>query len=216
MAYSQEPIDKPYQIICEGADDHEFFKRLIRDRHFHQFQVGCGRGADGRCLGRSGFSKRIEAVKNFATVQIEGYIIIADCDDDPIGRFNDARSDLRSNHLPVPDKPYALARATDGTKSAVMMIPSIAVEGGLETLLLLCCDAVLDHADCIDAFCGCVTRAPRKIDRDKLHLRALIAATNPDDPGVSITSWVSEDRRPFRMQHPALDPISNFLTSMAA
>lgn len=96
-------------------------------------------------------------------------------------------------------------------KTAVIMIPSLGVEGGLETLALSCCEQIVEFRDCIDNFCQCVHTPRRILDCDKLRLRALIAAMNPNDPSASISTWLSSGRRPFAMTHAALDGIAQFL-----
>jgi hypothetical protein len=214
MAREREVIDAPYQIICEGADECEFLVRLVRDRSLGNIQVGCGRGKDGRCLGKSGFKDRIIAIKDNATVPIRGYLIIADSDDNPADRFKNACTQLHGHGFPVPSSPNTVAEK-DNLKTAVWMVPSPSEEGGLETILLACCDAVTSFSTCIDEFCKCVATPRRKLDSDKLRLRALIAATCPKDPGTSLSYWVCQDTRPFNMDHPALDGISRFIEEFA-
>jgi hypothetical protein len=216
MPYEQELIDKPYQIICEGADDCGFFSRLIRDRSIPDIQVGAGRGKDRRCLGDSGFSIRLQAIDDFSQVLNKGIIIVADCDDKPIEKFRFACNCLRQHKLAVPSASLEIAVTRDGRKSSVIMIPAGGEDGGLETLLLACCDGVTTNRGCVDAFCACIPEAPRKIDRDKLRLRSLIAATHPEDPGLALTSWLSTDNRPFAMTHPALDSLESFLLQFIA
>ena len=203
-----ESIDRPYQIICEGKDDCAFFSRLVRNRHLEGFQVG---GDHGKDL----FHLRIAHIQNFATVPIRGYVIIADNDDDPADRFDNACKQLRKMKLPVPPFPYQIQTGTDGTRTAVLTIPDENVEGGLETLLISCCDGLTQHAACIDQFCACVMTPRRKIDADKLRLRATIASYQLDDPSVSILFWVGEERRPFEMTHTALNRIADFLATFA-
>lgn len=214
MATRTEVIESPYQVICEGQDDCDLFSRLLRDLAIPNFQIGCGRGVDGRCLGKDGFGKRLDAIINTAVNPVRGYVIMADADDNPADRFKKACGHLRDNKLPVPAKSWEVAEA-NGVRTAVLLIPSADREGGLESLLLDCCDTVTTFGDCISGFCDCVMHDEnpprRKIDADKLRLRALIAANNPDDPSGSISYWLAEDKRPFAMTHDALEPIARFL-----
>lgn len=201
-----ERFDQPYQIICEGHDDAEFFRRLVRNRAIAEFQVGRSPGR-----GKDTFGKRIEYIKQLAVVQVKGYVIIADTDDDPLGRFKLACDHLRQHHLPVPTQAAQMARNEQGVKSAILMIPSAAEEGALETILLACCNEANPHCECVDAFCRCIPTPKRKVDRDKVRLRALIASTCLDDPGLSLAFWVTDAHRPFKMDHPALNEICDFL-----
>jgi hypothetical protein len=216
MAYVQEAIDKPYQIVCEGADDFGLLRRLIRDRAIPDFQVGCPRNKDGHCQGSGAFPERLQAIVNFSTVPNKGVIIMADCDDAPVDKFRFACNCLRGSGFASPPSPLTIAMGKDGRKAAVIMIPGANQHGGMETLLLACCAGVAMHAPCIDAFCACIPAAPRKIDQDKLRLRAFIAATHPEDPGLALTSWLSSKNRPFPMSHTALDSIVAFLVQFAA
>lgn len=204
-----ESFTQPYQIICEGNDDTAFFCRLIRNRNVDGFQVG-----NKPSTGKDTFEKRIAYIQALASVNILGYVIIADTDDQPDQRFKDACAHLKKKKLPVPTQPAQIARGNDGIKTAVWMVPSATEEGGLETLLLSCCDSeeANPHSRCVASFCDCVPNLPRKIDRDKVRLRALIASTFPDDdPGLSLTFWVANAHRPFEMTHPSLDNLYNFL-----
>lgn len=214
MARPTEVIDKPFQLVCEGPDDIDFFVRLVRDLNIAGYQIGCGKGDDNRCLGRDGFGKRLDAIKNTAAAPVQGYIIVADSDHNPEERFRFACRHLRDNQLPVPDTPWQVADR-EGIKTAVMTLPALNREGGLETLLLDCCDAITPVTPCIEGFCNCVMQdenPPRRpLDAHKLRLRALIASTTPDDPSCSISYWLSSRRRPFDMTHVALASISTFL-----
>jgi hypothetical protein len=217
MQLVKETIDAPYQIVCEGRDDAEFYSRLIRDRAINGYNVGCGCGEDSRPLGKDGFRKRIQAALDFSIVPIKGFVIIADSDDSPSRRFTDAARHFQGHGFPIPKvamQAFENAEA-DKPKTAIIMVPSFGVEGGLETLALSCCDQLTEHRGCIDDFCQCVYTPRRSLDFDKLKLRALIAAHNPDDPSASISRWVSSRVRPFEMTHPALDEIARFLTGFA-
>jgi len=218
MAVAPESIDAPYQIICEGRDDVEFFLRLLRDRNIAGYNVGFPKGADGRPLGKDRFDERIDQILAFATVPIRGIIVVADSDDDPAGRFADACEHFRGKVLPIPKAAMQERKSgTSGTpKTAVIMIPAHGVEGGLETLVLSCCAEVEEFRECINSFCLCVDTPRSILERDKLRLRALIAALNPKDPSASISNLLSTARRPFPMTHTALDGIAQFLIHFAA
>lgn len=219
MPAAKEIIDSPFQIICEGRDDVDFFFRLLRDRNIANYNVGFGKGEDGRPLGKDGFGERIDAVMEFPTVPIRGIIIVADSDDAPNTRFADACNHFRKRSgFPIP-RTARQAFASGNPKipkTAVIMIPSFGVEGGLETLALSCCEEITQFRDCINDFCQCVHTPRRTIDTHKLRLRALIAAMNPDDPSASISTWLSSARRPFAMTHTALDEIAQFLIDFSS
>lgn len=218
MSGPRETIDAPYQIICEGRDDMEFYRRLVRDCRLGHYNVGFGEGRDGRPLGKDGFKVRIDSVMEFGPKPLQGIVIVADSDDKPIERFNDAVKHFSGFGLPQPKHPLQEYPSQDPAlpKTAIIMIPSYGVEGGLETLALQCCDQVQGFRDCIDTFCQCVYTPRRSLDCDKLKLRTLIAAHNPDDPSRSLSTWFSSENRPFEMTHRALNEISQFLTAFAS
>jgi hypothetical protein len=214
MPVAGEIIDAPFQIICEGRDDVDFFCRLLRDRNIANYNVGFGKGEDGRPLGKDGFGKRIDALLEFPSVPIRGIIIVADSDDAPEQRFAAACANFKGRSgFPIPKA--AMQQFVSGNpkipKTAVLMIPRFGVEGGLETLALSCCEQLTEFRNCIDDFCRCVHTPRRLLDCDKLRLRAVIAAMNPDDPSASISTWLSSGRRPFAMTHVALDAIAQFI-----
>jgi hypothetical protein len=214
----KEDYDQPYHIIVEGSDERELLKRLLKSRQIGDYQVGCGQGKDNRCLGKGGFFKRIEAILGSTTVVVKGYIIVADCDDDPPNRFKDAAQHFEKPKAGLP-RPNAAFEKTIGVdlngnevKTAVIMIPQDLTNGGLETLLLSCCGEIKDYQRCIDDFCTCVQRpGRRKLDDDKVRLRAFIAATHKDDPNLALSSWVTSEHCPFELTHPSLDFIADFL-----
>lgn len=213
MATFTEVYDQPYHIIVEGADDREFFTRLLEHRGIDEYQVGCPRDKDNRCMGNGAFSKRIEAIFASSTVDVKGCIIVADCDDDPAGRFENAQKQLVK--LPRPKSAFSktIGPGPDGNeiKTAIVMIPTDMSHGGLETLLLECCKSIPTHSLCIDDFCTCTQRAGRKkLDNEKVRLRAFIAATHRDDPNLALSSWVTNTHRPFQMNLTALDALAKF------
>ncbi len=60
--------EAPLQILCEGADDAEFFSRLAHDRHLSKYYVACPKGPDGRCVGKGGFAKHLKLMKGKASL----------------------------------------------------------------------------------------------------------------------------------------------------
>lgn len=206
-----EHVDRPYQIVCEGADDRAFLQRLCRAEGLDEFQVGCPQGADGRCEGKDQFGKRIDAVRVGATVPLRGIVIVADCDDDPTDRFRNAQKHLRNKKLQAPQAPLSISEDKDGFRTAIVLVPFDGSHGGLETVLLQCCDQITAHVPCVDTFCQCVGAPAKQLDADKVRLRTLIVALRPDDPGLALSSWVTDTNRPFPLPHPALDPLVAFL-----
>jgi len=213
----KEEFNQPYHIIVEGPADRELIKRILRDRQIDGFQVGCGQGQDRRCLGKDGFSRRIAAIRGATTVQVQGYVIVADRDDNSADRFSNAARQFAKSSLPKPKENMKVDEGIDGVtelpvKTAIIMIPDNHDEGGLETLLLSCCNGMQENIDCVDDFCTCVQKEYRtKLHADKIRLRAIIAATHRSDPSLALSSWVTGDHCPFEMKHTALDFIADFL-----
>jgi hypothetical protein len=208
-----EEINHPYQVICEGPDDIAFFSRLLRHDRVSWFQVGCGK-CNGQCAGKDGFWRRLEAIKNTATVPVKGVVIVADCDTDPIDRFDNVCKQFRDQNFLAPKKPYQIVVDKDGLKTAVVMVPGEGRNGGLESLILDCCGGANHGVPCIDDFFQCAHIPDPYIDPDKLKLRALIATQNQKDPSLAIGYWLAEKTRPFEMNHPAIQPIADFFRQL--
>jgi hypothetical protein len=213
-------ITASHHVICEGPDDIALFCRIVRDRGVADVQVGCGRNVesdDKRCLGTGGFANRILALKSLKTPfpQTRGILIVTDGDDSPEKSFRYACDQLQKNGLPVPAKPFEVKADPGQVKTGIITLPDEGRQGGLETLLLECCGfATHSQTNCVTDFQNCVGSSswPEK-NLHKFQLRALIAATHPEDPSMGISFWLSNKNRPFGLDHPALNKITNFLAA---
>jgi len=220
-ADTHEQITTAHQIICEGPDDIAFFSRLIRQRAIPDIQVGCGRkidGSDKRCLGTSGFRPRLEALIEIPQPKQRGFLIVTDCDDDPASALRYAQEQFEALELPVPARELEIAAAPDKPSTAIALLPRAGQEGGLETILLTCCEGIQQQSlECVNRFCECLQAENLAIkDQHKLRLRSLIAATCHADPSLGISLWLSEEHRPFSFANPSLDALAHFLTQFAA
>jgi hypothetical protein len=100
----------------------------------------------------------------------------------------------------------------------VMIIPGENRSGGLESLILECCEGLFPaQAVCIENFCECLNAGnlPEK-DIHKFKLRALIAATHPSDPSLGINAWLSSNTCPFPLTHRALNAVATFISEFIA
>jgi hypothetical protein len=222
MPSFREVFKQPYHLIVEGRDDAEFYTRVLREARLTDFQVGCPRNGEGVCMGKDKFRDRMEVILRLAAAEPKGFVVLADGDDDPEGRLRDAMRSIEDAKLPRPQKAFDVTPGKNPVtgspvKTGIIMVPGDGIEGGLESLLLTCCDGLAEYRTCVDNFCTCVQRpGRRKIDEDKVRLRAIIAATHRDDPGIALSYWVAGDHCPFPMNHPALQFITDFLRTFAA
>jgi hypothetical protein len=208
-----QPATKPYQIICEGPDDAGLISRLCRARNIGDCEASFSKPNPGK----DGFSERISAVKTIDGIR--GIALVADCDDDPIGRFKAARKHMEHHkELAVPARAGDIeVHGKSGIKTGILMIPEPGHEGGLETILLESLDmAAFPFAACADAFCACVNHPKTKLDGDKLRLRAIIASSVHKDPSLSVAYWLASGTRPFDLNHGALNRIETFLNALRA
>jgi hypothetical protein len=98
--------ETPLQILCEGADDAEFFARLAHARGLSEYHAECPKGADQRCIGKGGFAKHLELMKQGipSGVPLKGIIVAADSDEDPQASFREVQRSVTLSGLRVPDE----------------------------------------------------------------------------------------------------------------
>jgi hypothetical protein len=214
--------ETPLQILCEGADDAEFFARLALARGLHQYNAHCPKGPDGRCIGKGGFKKHLELLKQGipSGVPLKGVVVVADSDEDPVVSFREVQKSIAASELRVPDDPLQIMTNHSGFPAvAVMMVPWHDRRGNLECIVL---DALRDIVPqlfpCLEAFrdcCGAQNR-PESL-QGKMLLRCLITALNSDDPSATLTNFLKAPAEicPINYSHAAFTPIADFFRTFA-
>ena len=189
------------------------------DRHaIEDIQVTFPTGKQGGGDGASRIGDCLKGIMAGSGARaIKTVVIVRDCDDSPGESFREARSDLESAQLDVPDRS---AQFTDGDpRVAILMIPGPGASGTLETLLL---EAIRGSApellDCANKFASCLD-APQswsESKRAKMKLHALIAGCCKQDPARSL-SWVwGKPGNPIPIGSAHFDEIAEFFKSAHA
>ncbi|MBZ5623296.1 MAG: hypothetical protein LAQ69_31925 [Acidobacteriia bacterium] len=211
-----EQITSDLIVLCEGDGDVAFFRKLTRERGINGFMVTCGKGADGRCLGESGFELYLKAVRGGAASgpTIRGIVIVIDSDADAGAAYGKIKRMLqRVPNMPVPDKPLQTRKAF-GLSLGIILIPGENRKGNLDTLLLDCLahENVEQIKQCAEEFARCAGTDVWSVgDLSKLKLRCILAGITKGNPGMLLPTVLASSECPFDFQNAALDPIGNYL-----
>ena len=129
----------PYQIICEGAADEVFIRRLLLARWgVSDIQVRCAKtkNADG-CAGTSGLTDTLlalDAIRTTMPGKVRGILILFDSDDDPNATFKSVIESIKRTKLKYP-QPSALLEIKPGDPvMAVATLPWIDKMGHLRRI----------------------------------------------------------------------------------
>ena len=212
----------PLQILCEGADDAEFFARLTQARGLNRYHVECPKGKDDRPIGKGGFAKHLELIKQGipSGAPLRGIVIITDSDEDPDASFREVQRSIRQSGLRVPDKPLDIMTNRSGfPATAVMMVPWHDRHGNLERVIFDALIQMVPHLNpCLEAFRDCAGAQDRTESlQAKMLLRCLIAALNPHDPSETLTNFLKAPIQycPIDYNHAAFSQFWDFLTTFS-
>jgi hypothetical protein len=215
---AHDKIAAPRVIVCEGEADVAFFVRLIRTRTLGQFDVRCPKGADGRCIGVTGFSEIALALAAQASSgqPVQSMLFVRDNDKDPERAFAELRNALTDlpTTVHIPERPMHL---TDGKpKLAALLFPRSGQPGNLDSMLLAHLEArypnLLPH---LDAYCAAAGIVDRHVcDLAKARLRCLLAGLVRDNPGASLRILFTRTECPFDLTDACFDWIVEFLRTL--
>jgi len=211
----REELKSPLQLVCEGAADEVFFRRLLLTRQLAGIDVSCPKGKDGRCIGKSGFKGRLDAIQGLMKGTLRGVLLVTDADTNPGVAFTDAVACLSgTGKYPIPGSVYEIAQGAGMPSTAVAVIPAINRTGHLDSLILDCMEDMYRNTliPCVDAFAQCANVEQwDESKRSKMRLRSLIAITYDKNPGLSLAYFLEEKNCPFDFNHRAFDSIATFI-----
>jgi hypothetical protein len=213
--------DTPLQILCEGADDAEFFTRLGHARGLNQYHVVCPKGADGRCIGKGGFARHLELVKQGipSGVPVKGILIAADSDEDPGQAFSEVHRSIVLSELRAPDSPLEIMTNRSGfPATAVMMVPWHNRPGNLELVIFEALKQIVPHLiPCLEKFRDCCNAQDRTESlQAKMLLRCLITVLNPSDPSATLTNFLKDSTCcPIDYNHETFSRMADFLATFS-
>ena len=207
------PISSEFLIVGEGNGDSALVKYLCADRNITHFQIEDSGGA-------SQFEKYITGLKTrrgFDSLKL--IVIVADCDDGADASFDKIRRQLKAADMPYPNRPRVFAKRASGPATYVIMVPfdgENSLTGALESLLLPA--AIAHHpgqVHCMEQWRDCVgAPAQSASHRDKMLLRALLAAAHPDDPNISLAYALSPTKNLIPLAHSSFDALAALLQSI--
>jgi hypothetical protein len=180
-------------ILCEGAADQSFIKKLIAlpggfpPIDFLPPEI---------YYGRDRFDQMLSALKGTGVSfsRIKGVLIIADSHDEPASTFGNIQEQIRNvPDYPVPDNLLTPAPPTPGHPSlAVMLLPDEETPGALESLFARELEARNPWVTgCVDKFLRCRRMdayrwPPEKHAKARYH--SLVAALHRADPSRSASA----------------------------
>ena len=214
--------DTPLEILCEGADDAEFFARLTQARGLNQYHVLCPKGLDGRCLGKGGFARHLDLLKQGipSGVPLKGVLVVADTDEDRGESFREVRRSITASGLRVPDNPLEIMTNHSGfPATAVMMVPWHDRTGNLERVIYDALAQMVPHlVPCAEAFRDCSNAGGRTESlQAKMLLRCLISVLNPSDPSITVTNFLKGPIEfcPIDYSHATFTQMTDFLATFS-
>lgn len=161
-----EPVKKSKIVITEGIDGQAVFAELINYLGFRKkFEVRNMGGKDNM----HSYIPTLATLNDFKT-QVSSLCIVRDADDSPESAFQSARDALKKAELPIPDKPFSVARKKLTTM--IIVLPDGIEKGELEDLLL---SSVKSDASmsCIKSYFKCLKQRlkemPRKMAKAKVQ-----------------------------------------------
>jgi hypothetical protein len=171
-------IERPKQLLVEGADSARFFTALASKLQLTDVQVQNFGGVGDL----SGFLKALVFAPAFADT-VSSLAVIRDAENDAQAAFQSVATSFRSAGLPAPSEPGILQANTPAV--GVFVLPNNASPGMLETL---CLSAINSHPEvqCVNEFVSCVQRvsANPPVNLDKARLYAYLASR--PRPGLRI------------------------------
>ncbi|PWU05592.1 MAG: hypothetical protein C5B51_14100 [Terriglobia bacterium] len=204
------PITSEYLIVGEGGGDSALIKYLCENRQITYFQIEDSGGS-------SKFESYITGLRSRRGFdKLKLLVIVADCDDGADVAFNNIRRQLRNADLPYPNGPRSFARRPDRPATFVIMLPfngNQSLTGSIETLLLPAAKAHHpNHIWCLEQWRDCVdAQAQSAAHRDKMQLRALLAAIHPSDPNISLQWALRPQADLIPLSHQSLDALADVL-----
>ena len=201
-------LKHPLVLLCEGAADQNFFRRLIERRTgYPPFNFLEPRDHHGV----TAFGSMLRAIqgdqKGFS--RLRGVLILADSAGNPQATFRRICRQVRcAGAFPVPTAPRVTAPPDPGANPGmpavcIMLLPTDAQPGGLETL---CVEVLLKRypwaQDCVKSYLRCGQSGAgnwpaEKLDKARYH--CLVAAIHRDDPSRAVSNAFGRsdgDRRP--------------------
>lgn len=216
---NRKELSEPNLILCEGKGDAAFFRHLLEHYGIRNCQIGYPDDITaGGHTGKDGFGHFLLALEARSGSQNVTNIIIArDSDDDPDRAFADVcRQITETGKYTAPPQAHVRTGATPTI--SVILIPSAADRGNLETLLWRAVKTHAVYTQCLNNFFGCCgyqTLADGVAS--KKAVTTIIATFIDSNPSCTLANIWSNDyanQNPFSMDHAAIVAIADLIDSL--
>jgi hypothetical protein len=183
--------------------------------------------------GKDAIGRYIDSISNWFSLHserpLQGILILIDADDDPRSAFGLACKALQDAGLHAPSRAFACetgeSKEGNPVTVAVYLIPGpmqngVQETGTLEDILLRAAfEKNPQFEGCLDAFIGCIGKAPelKSNKKAKMRLSALVGASFPSNPWASVDKLLASSKNdlvPIDSIHfkPLGDFLANFCT----
>ncbi|MEJ8573807.1 DUF3226 domain-containing protein [Microbaculum marinum] len=216
-------IEKGKLILCEGNADEAFLRAIIRKRNLGDVSIRNTSDPDQTKVGGiSRFGDLFLAITTFRGFEnVTDILVVCDSDDDPEGNFNSICEQIsRANTKTMPPDIFGIPEGylypTQTAPSVkIMSIPWIDVRGNLECI---CCESAMERSEHSEAMMN-FAAATGALHWDsansvgKFKMRALLAASNRQDPSIGIGKlWSNNDDDQFvPLGHSSFDKVADEL-----
>lgn len=184
----------PRLLVCEGFEDAWFFNKLIEARGIQRFYIA---HAGGNTKFASAIAK-FQLQNTAAFRALRDIVVVADNDDDPKGRFDNACSELKKAFKDNAMVPTAERTPTQKQpRCSILMLPWTNEHGHLESLCVEAAKStsapMASHVSAFLALAG-ADNWPSQSRHGKAWLRSSLAVRCEVDPFVPLGKVFSETR----------------------
>jgi hypothetical protein len=216
-----EEIENPFVVVCEGSGDARFVFELLKTREVANCSVGYPNEKDAKGGGKDAIEAYLVAISTWFAIHpdknLQGLMLLLDADDKPESAFRLACKAFKGAGFHIPSKAYSCESSIKSKDEfpanvAVYLIPGMMQSGEQETGTLE--DILLRAAfaknplyeGCLDAFLGCIGKAPehQPNKRAKMRMSALVGASFPSNPWASVDKLLASSKNdlvPMNSQH---------------
>ena len=205
-------------LLCEGPSDVAVFRKLLEARGGPTIHIRCA-GELGQGSGRDSFGRALRAAHTTTGFidSVRHIVVATDCDGDKDASFAAVKSQLEELQWPpVPVAPD-VTETKDGISLTVMMVPTGAPTGSLETLAYVAAaSANAVNAAAVESFAnatGVDAWAPQK--QAKMKVRSFLACTHQPRPDIGLGHlWTQQAGHLVPLSHPVFTPLFDRIVAL--
>lgn len=210
----------PPLVICEGADDCAFLKKIIENRSIGSWSFHFDRDNLRRLGGVKNFGEILTAIEvEREILERRCVLIVADNDGMPASRFQDVQNQIRLAGYAPPESPrQPKAQESKLPPIIIFMLPWDSSQGCLETVCLsAAANANPRQLECVDSLMQCVGVSEWDLAKsEKLRLRAYLASVCKTDPNTGLQYAWSRSETLIPIDDPCFNQIAEYLATLAS